>query len=430
MDKTDAKKLIKDTLKQPFCKDRFRRLTTNILKRPDETRTFIYAGSRILGAFAEQIARFERVSKYEDPDGKTIEALIVHLKKETSLERARTMQRNFIARYLNGGRHDTLRDTALVAFVPPNGKDWRFSFVKMEYTFDEQGKVKEEFTPARRYSFLVGENEASHTAQSCLLSLLTQPDSQNPKLEQVEGAFSVETVTDEFFEKYRSLFVKIQESLDGILENDAEVKANFDDCEINTADFAKKLLGQLVFLYFLQKKGWFGVGRGEHWGTGPKDFLRRLFQREHGEYQNFFNDILEPLFYNTLAVERGRDWSSTFSCRIPFLNGGLFDPIGGYNWQETDIHLPDALFSNGNITQQGDTGDGVLDIFDRYNFTVNEDEPLEKEVAIDPEMLGKVFEKMLPIEGQKIPVERILHAARNRPLHVPAKPNQPPRNGA
>ena len=59
----------------------------------------------------------------------------------------------------------------------------------------------------------------------------------------------------------------------------------------------------------------------------------------------------------------------------------------------TDIHLPDSLFSNKNTTKEGDTGDGILDIFDRYNFTVKEDEPLEKEVAIDPELLGKAYEK-------------------------------------
>ncbi|HDL00718.1 MAG TPA: class I SAM-dependent DNA methyltransferase, partial [candidate division Zixibacteria bacterium] len=77
----------------------------------------------------------------------------------------------------------------------------------------------------------------------------------------------------------------------------------------------------------------------------------------------------------------------------PFLNGGLFDPIGNYDWVHTDILLPNKLFSNNSKTKEGDTGDGILDIFDRYNFTVREDEPLEKEVAIDPELLGKAYEK-------------------------------------
>ncbi|MHB8231547.1 MAG: Eco57I restriction-modification methylase domain-containing protein, partial [bacterium] len=156
-----------------------------------------------------------------------------------------------------------------------------------------------------------------------------------------------------------------------------------------------------VFLYFLQKKGWFGVERNAGWGTGPKDFLRRLFEKQITNYDNFFNDILEPLFYEALAQPRDYNFYSRFNCKIPFLNGGLFDPINNYDWVHTDITLPNELFSNQIITKEGDKGAGILDIFDRYNFTVKEDEPLEKEVAVDPEMLGKVFENLLEANDRK-----------------------------
>ena len=79
--------------------------------------------------------------------------------------------------------------------------------------------------------------------------------------------------------------------------------------------------------------------------------------------------------------------------KFHFLNGGLFDPMNNYDWVKTDILLSNELFSNQNKTKEGDIGDGILDIFDRYNFTVKEDEPFEKEVAIDPELLGKAYEK-------------------------------------
>ncbi len=160
-------------------------------------------------------------------------------------------------------------------------------------------------------------------------------------------------------------------------------------------------MGQIVFLYFLQKKGWFGVERDKEWGSGSKHFLRELFEKKHGNYKNFFNDILEPLFYEALRLERPGDYYSRFNCRIPFLNGGLFDPLGDYDWWNTDILLPNDLFSNNRKTKEGDIGDGILDIFDRYNFTVKEDEPLEKEVAVDPEMLGKVFENLLEVKDRK-----------------------------
>ena len=155
-------------------------------------------------------------------------------------------------------------------------------------------------------------------------------------------------------------------------------------------------MGQIVFLYFIQKKGWLGVEKGKDWGTGPHDFLPRLARGEYGDYENFFNDILEPLFYDTLATDRGHDaWCKRFNCRIPFLNGGLFEPLGDYDWRKTDIVLPNHLFTNNDRFDDFSTGTGLLDMFDRYNFTVNEAEPLEKEVAIDPEMLGKVFENLI-----------------------------------
>jgi hypothetical protein len=144
------------------------------------------------------------------------------------------------------------------------------------------------------------------------------------------------------------------------------------------------------------------VAKGQDWGSGPHDFLRRLANGEYGKYDNFFNDILEPLFYDTLATDRGHEaWCNRFKCRIPFLNGGLFEPLGGYDWKKIDIILPNRLFNNTEYIEEGVTGTGVLDVFDRYNFTVNEAEPLEKEVAIDPEMLGKVFENLIEENRRK-----------------------------
>jgi hypothetical protein len=87
------------------------------------------------------------------------------------------------------------------------------------------------------------------------------------------------------------------------------------------------------------------------------------------------------------------------NCRIPFLNGGLFE--ADYDWKKIEIIIPNDLFTNSEITEQGDIGTGALDVFDRYNFTVKEDEPLEKEVAVDPEMLGKVFENLLEVKDRK-----------------------------
>jgi len=401
MDKDRARKLVRDTFQHGFQPARFETFLRELLNRY-EPKPLRYVGAYIPDAFKDQVSSLERLGTYQAPGGERIDLLIVQLTKKSTLARARTALRNYVAHHL---KTRDAKDAALVAFVSPTEETWRFSFVRMEYATvtDARGRVgiKTELTPARRMSYLVGEGESSHTAQSRFLDILQQT-THDPTIEELEGAFSVEAVTKEFFEQYKALFLTLKEQLDEIAARDKAVGREFSTRKIDTVDFAKKLMGQIVFLYFLQKKGWLGVAKGEPWGAGPRDFIRRLAGGDFGVRGNIFNDILEPLFYDTLAVDRGQEaWCSRFNCRIPFLNGGLFEPIGGYDWSATDIVIPDSFFTNQEITPTGDRGAGILDVFDRYNFTVNEAEPLEIEVAIDPEMLGKVFEKLLEVRERK-----------------------------
>ncbi|HOI17454.1 MAG TPA: TaqI-like C-terminal specificity domain-containing protein [Geobacteraceae bacterium] len=399
MNKEEAKRLIRETFQNHFDESRFRLFAKNLFNDLDESKAFAYQGQYIPDAYKDHVRQYKRLGKYTDPDEAALDVLVVNLKRETALDRARTMQRNFIAWYL---KHRGEKDAAIVAYHTDGLEDWRFSYVRMDYRTErgETGKVrvKTDLTPARRYSFLVGQNENSHTAQTRFQPLL-EDDRHNPTLDRIEEAFNIETVTQEFFEKYRLLFNELKEALDSVVAHNAAVAEDFGEKGVDTVNFAKKTLGQIVFLYFLQKKGWFGVARDKAWGTGPKNFLRQLF--EDRKYNNFFNDILEPLFYEALARERDQNYYRLFDCKIPFLNGGLFDPINEYDWVHCDILLPDALFSNWERTEEGDVGTGILDIFDRYNFTVREDEPLEREVAVDPEMLGKVFENLLEVKDRK-----------------------------
>jgi hypothetical protein len=393
MNKKQASSIIENTFNKAFNRDEFIDFAGNLfnLRSTDYSQRSV----GIFDTYKQHVQSLEVVAKFSDGKNE-IDVLIVTLIKDTSLDKARTMQRNFVARYLS----EKQGDAAIVAFTSPDAEDWRFSLIKMEYKFkatDTGVKVEQEVTPAKRWSFLVGKNENSHTAQSQLVGILAN-DEVAPTLEELEQAFSIETVTNEFFAKYTDLFLRMKESLDVLLENDPQLKADFESKEVDTADFAKKTMGQMAFLYFLQKKGWFGVAPDKEWGTGVKNFLREIFERRNKYGENFFDDVLEPLFYEALAQDRGNDaiYPKLNNCRMPFLNGGLFEPMNGYSWETTHIRLPDELFSNDTKTKEGDIGDGILDVFDRYNFTVNESEPLEQEVAVDPEMLGKVFENLLP----------------------------------
>ncbi len=390
MDMQSTIKLLNDTFSSNFDLNRFIRFVKELFNN-------FYVNQRdctkyIAKEYKDYISSFEKIGDYENAR-KSMEVLVVQLNKTSSRDRARTMQRNFIANWLG----KTEKEAALVAFYGDDPQDWRFSFVKMEYDLikDKSGKVKpvKELTPAKRYSFLVGANEPNHTCSSQFKDLVMKEDI-NPSLEEIEQAFSIDNVTKEFFLEYKELFLKLEESLQKVIKKDKHVKEEFEVKNISTVDFAKKVLGQIVFIYFLQKKGWLGVqkdesGRFKDWGTGTKKFLRKLFDKDMVPYDNFFNEILEPLFYEALATERDDDYYSRFKCKIPFLNGGLFEPINDYDWTGTKIVLDNSIFEK------------IFNTFDRFNFTVKEDEPLDREVAIDPEMLGKVFENLLEIKDRK-----------------------------
>lgn len=396
MDKKTAQQLIEKTFNDSFNEEQFTIFAKNLLNDL-EPKSNIYSGNLLWDDYKEHINSYKRIGKYIDPQGDALDVLIVEVKSINKLERARTALRNFVIKHLTKFE----KDYALVAFYSKEdgGDDWRFSFVKLEYRSEldeEVGKVKtkKDFTPAKRYSFLVGKYEKSHTANNQLLPLL-QNIANNPTITDLENAFSIEKVTQEFFNQYKDLYVKLLEHF----KNDKHIQAELEKSNIDNARFTKKLLGQIVFLYFLQKKGWLGVNQYEKWGTGNKRFVQDLFDIAETEKVNFFKDKLQYLFYEALAKERDNDNSfyEKLNCRIPFLNGGLFE--ADYDWATANITIPTSLFRTGEEKESERTG--ILDVFGRYNFTIKEDEPLDKEVAVDPEMLGKVFENMLEITERK-----------------------------
>ena len=139
MDKVAAQKLVRETLQGSFNKERFVSLIKNMLNHVEEA-PFTYKGQYIFSDFQDSIKLVERIGKYKGPDEKLFDILVIHLQRETSLERARTKQRNFVAKYLKGSRGGVLKDAALVAFVAPDGEDWRFSFIKREFGRDRRKK--------------------------------------------------------------------------------------------------------------------------------------------------------------------------------------------------------------------------------------------------------------------------------------------------
>ena len=395
-----------------------------------------------INQYKDDIKKYKYVARYNDGYN-NIGIFIVNLKST----KARNLQRNFVAKLL-----DTYSlDGSLVAFYSESDTSWRLSFVKRELNFTDKG-IKESFTPAKRYSYLVGEHESVHTAQEFLFKLL-EIDSRKITLNDIEEVFNVEKVTKRFFEDYKEKYLQLKEYLD----KNEDFKTESEKCDFTSSEFAKKLMGQIVFLYFLQKKGWLGVelipnelevseyrqllssndsvlqnlitmfyelkddkyvidknkirqadvqdiinfsnifvktNYDKPWGSGKKDFIRSIFKQAKIEHKNFFDECLEPFFYKGLNEKRDNQYFPLFNCKIPFLNGGLFEPLNNYRWSSAHFDVPNDLFSN-------DKKDGILDFLDLYNFTIDEEEPLEKDVAVDPEMLGKIFENLLDVDDRK-----------------------------
>lgn len=400
MNENQAKTIVSELFSKPFDLERYKHFLKNLLNS-FEPRDKHYSGNFIPEAFKQYVSQYWRIGKYVDPEGNEMDLLVVQVKSIGILEHARACLRNFAV----GRLKQFEKNSSLVVFysAEDNGCDWRFSFVKIEHEayLDKKDKVKfrQELTPARRYSYLVGEHENSHTACKQLLPILLM-DYADPKVRDIESAFSIEKVTDEFFDQYKTLFQILVEHLE---HEPYFLNSSKEESYVSVSRFAKKLLGQIVFLYFLQKKGWMGVQKNGRWGEGARRFMFDRFEETSKNGGNFFRDFLQYLFYEALASERKEQedpgYYERFNCRLPFLNGGLFE--ADYDWRNGIVNLPNSLFHNNGKNKVGDIGTGILDVFERYNFTIKEDDPLDKEVAVDPEMLGKVFENMLEVTERK-----------------------------
>ena len=270
--------------------------------------------------------------------------------------------------------------------------DWRFTYCR-------KSGNKEETTDSKRYTFLLGPGQSCRTATDNFMALYDKRNSL--EIKDIENAFNVEALSKEFFGKYKTqyeAFVNYMvDPTNGMRQH--FIDTNFDHTGMTAdkirdreekpiRDYVKKLLGRIVFLHFLQKKGWLGVPAGKEWGEGDHDFMLNIFKNANeNQKENFLDEVLEGLFADGLDRNRS-DQGDLYdtkvegfrNCRIPYLNGGLF---------ERDIldkkpsHFPASYF------------DDLLTMLSQYNFTIDENDPNDAEVGVDPEMLGRIFENLL-----------------------------------
>lgn len=292
------------------------------------------------------------------------------------LERNRVGLRNLLRKYWKN------IDAAFIAYhrpesASPESANWRFTYVSELTGYDAEGELIKIKTEPKRYTYLLGESESIRTAVERFELIIKKGNKVT--LDDVKETFSVEKLSKTFFDEYKKhydIFCKYMVSQPGIYQT------IFNGDEKAIRDFNKKLLGRIVFLYFIQKKGWLGVPKNQSWGKGDHNFLTNQFKSfQHPEL--FYQDFLSVLFFDTLNTKRPNDLIELVAgkpCRIPFLNGGLFEEE---NKNHRHLIFTAKLFEN------------LFNFFDQYNFTIYEDDPNDHTVAVDPEMLGHIFENLL-----------------------------------
>lgn len=289
--------------------------------------------------------------------------------------------RNLVRSFINPNWGEF--DAALVTF--DSGDHWRLSFIS---------DIKGEETHPKRYSYVFGNPELRYSTPLQRFELLNQ---EGISFLALRKAFSVEALSDKFFDAYREhyadfvqyvtgkRFVKVgnkwEEQVDTSRQNDVRLYQAFGYDDKRVRDYVKKMMGRITFLHFLQRKGWM---------NGDLNYMQHLFERST-QKDNFLDAVLEPLFFGILNTkpelrqklfeENNWDLSLLEEWRdIPYLNGGLFEQD---EEDEPESIFPAELFNK------------LFNFFGEYNFTIDENDPSDAEIGVDPEMLGKIFENLL-----------------------------------
>lgn len=301
-------------------------------------------------------------------DKRDLALFVFEVADNVKIDRNRVSLRKIGAKYVD---QDVVHG-ALVFYYSTSQASYRLSFISKKTVLDAAGNLITQETAPKRFTFLLGENEPCTTAAQRLSVFFDQKFL--PGMADLEYAFSVERLNSEFFDGYKSQYKKFKDTLPNTRRH---------------RDYVKKLLGRLVFLQFLQKRGWMGVPCNvDGWDGGDKQYLYHLVHRHEGN-DRLLSDVLEYLFFNTLNERRKGDIADRRlgdNIKIPYLNGGLFEKD---EIDKMDIDFPFDYFAN------------LIDFFSMYNFTIDENDPDDAEVGVDPEMLGHIFENLLEDNNEK-----------------------------
>ncbi len=373
---------LKQKLRQPYKWDEWKSILDFLFPRVE----YLAVPSEI-PTTKDKVKLLRQMGTVKLDDQKSLAIFEVELTAKVDILRNRVELRNIATTYID----QAIIHGALVFYHAKGKEDYRLTFVAKQAQLGESGELVRTQTHPKRYTYVLGKNEACTTAARRLLELRKQTEPM--VLEDVIEAFSVEKLNKEFFEKYKKHYKIFSEYLAKEsyrttvfkVERSKDKEKNI-ELEKPIRDFAKKLLGRIVFLHFLQKKGWLGVpSNSDKWAGGDPEFMQNLFLQFESK-KNFYSRCLTELFFETLNTKRKNDIFSVTRSRVPYLNGGLFD---------------DDMPAARKIDFPSDYFKELFEFFDQYNFTIDENDPDDNEVGIDPEMLGHIFENLLEENREK-----------------------------
>ena len=386
----------------------------------------------------------QRFATVKLADGKNLAVLDIETLAGVKIARNRVGLQVLVKNFIGNGYH------AILAFYHSEDTtqtEYRLSFISSELTIDAEGNIKEENTPPKRFTYVLGENAKTKTPADRLKTIADKRGKAT--LDDIKNAFSVETLTKEFYAELSNWYFWALQNVQFPDDADREKLLKFEDetarnneakklTELRNATAVIRLITRLIFVWFLKQKKLiadelFDIQELENMlnyndktgSTFYKAILQNLFfatlNTEMGEKRKFVNRQSGIQgFYRYERFFKNKERFAELTQNTPFLNGGLFENLDKNVGEPTEkridcfsnrmdkellLKVPDFLFFgeenpidlNKIYDTRGKTYKvrGLIDMLKTYNFTIEENTPTDIEVALDPELLGKVFENLL-----------------------------------
>ena len=351
-------------LKQKYSKEHFLALNSQLIDANYSTKTLA-----ISTANSKLIETAEYLGEYQSLD------LHIITIKHTSSNDARVGVSMEIFKLMK----DYAIPNALVAAYSAESDSWRYSLITTSLSINSAGKITKAFSSPRRYSFVLGPNQKVLTPFKQLVQLGKVAD-----LTGLSKRFALEVVNNEFYKEIASLYDELVGT--DKLPRKLKYPTNGDDSH----EFAVRLIGRIIFCWFLREK---------KSKAGVPLIPTSILSCQAAAHKGYYHAVLAPLFFEVLNKpinqnKRSKKYETGDYKLIPYLNGGLFndDDIDKY---EYDSELELTISSPTYADVPDDWFHDFFDLLERYNFTVDENTSYDTDLAIDPEMLGRVFENLL-----------------------------------